>query len=74
MSNTEEKQLTKEDYNKLPVYYCRYCGSLKIMRMPSGLAEDYCDDCGSTSIGKTSIEGWQVLKKTRYKPKYRDRY
>lgn len=60
---------TKEDYNKLPVYYCKNCGSLKIMTMP-GLSDDYCDDCGSTNIGKANIEIWLELQKTVFRSLY----
>jgi hypothetical protein len=69
------KTMTKEDYNNIPVYYCKSCGSLKIKIIPaiSGCYSDFCDDCGSTSIGKTSIESWQVLQKTTFKPLYKDR-
>lgn len=62
--------MTKEDYNNLPVFYCRTCGSLKIMRLGESIQGDYCDDCGSTDIGKTSIRVWQDLQKTKYKPLY----
>lgn len=66
---------TKEDYNKIPVYFCKHCGSLKIKAVPHILRcySDYCDDCGSTSIGKTSIESWLELQETTFKPIYRDR-
>lgn len=73
MNNLESKQLTKEDYNKLPIYYCKQCGSLRIMSVPQGIAEDYCDVCGSTDIGKASIFAWLELQKTTFKPIYRDR-
>lgn len=82
MSNTEIQQqvmqestnhhYTKEEYNRLPVYYCKSCGSLKIMTMP-GLSEDYCDSCGSTNIGKASIEAWLELQKTVFKSPYPER-
>lgn len=76
MSNLEtpndNKPLAKEDYNKIPVYYCRQCGSLKIMTMP-GLPYDYCDCCGSTDVGKASIESWLELQKTKFKSPYRDK-
>lgn len=72
MSNTLEEKtnsehLTKEEYNSIPVYYCKHCGSLAIMTAPE-LPEDYCDKCGSTTIGKASIEAWLELQKTIYNP------
>jgi len=67
MSGSEQKT-TKEEYNAIPVYYCKLCGSLRIMGEP-GVIEDYCDDCGSTDIGKASIEGWLYLQETKFKNK-----
>lgn len=71
MDNLEN--LPKEEYNKIPVYYCKSCGSLKVMIGPQNILSDFCDDCGSTDIGKASIESWQELQKTKFKPKYRER-
>lgn len=76
MSNTstiEKKQektqiRDKEYYNKIPVYYCKHCGSLKIVAIQRNNIEDYCDDCGGTNIGKVSIEGWLKMQETVYKP------
>lgn len=72
VQNDNQKPFTKEDYNKLPVYYCKHCGSLKIMTMP-GLSDDYCDECGSTDIGKANIDIWLELQKTMFKSPYRDK-
>lgn len=74
MSNTEtvqEPKYTKEEYNSIPVYYCKHCGSLKVMTTP-GLNE-YCDSCGSTDIGKANIDIWLELQKTVFKPIGRDK-
>lgn len=73
MSNLPEEQLSKEDYNKIPVHYCVTCGSLNIKILP-GTNEDYCDDCGGCYTSKASIEAWQELQKTKYKPLYRERH
>lgn len=70
------KEGTKEYYDSIPVYYCRNCGSLRIMAV--GDTEDsddvgdydYCDSCGSTDIGKASIEAWMMLQETIYKNEY----
>lgn len=70
--NNETEPNTKEYYNNIPVYYCTHCGSLKIMAMP-GFTNDYCDECGSTSIGKASIEAWLELQKTTFKSPYKDK-
>ena len=60
----EEKK--KEYYNSIPVYYCKHCGSLKIMAVDDSMNYDYCDYCGSTDIGKAPIEGWLMLQETVY--------
>lgn len=66
MQEQKGEFLTKEEYNKIPVYYCKHCGSLAIMTMPEN-PDDYCDKCGSTDIGKASIEGWLHLQSTFFK-------
>lgn len=44
-------------YDKIPVYYCKKCNSLRIMQDDSTL---YCDNCGSTEIDQTSIYKWVI--------------
>lgn len=61
------KDLTTEDYNNEPVYYCRHCLSLKI-KVVGGY--DFCDECGSTSIATTHIENWEKLYEERYGNKF----
>lgn len=56
----------KIDYNEEPVYYCKHCLSLKIMRMAGDDNLCYCDDCGSTDIETANIAVWQMLHETRY--------
>lgn len=63
-----------KNYNKEPVFYCRHCLSLKIKSVPSMSELDYCDDCGTTDIGKTDIESWRTLYKNRYGIDYLDKY
>lgn len=63
----EETKLTKETYNSIPVYYCKDCGSLRIMTMGDTEDDDYCDNCGSTTIGKASIDVWIDLQETKFK-------
>lgn len=55
---TSEELKKKEEYNREPVYYCKHCLSLKIL---TALDQDYCDDCGSSDIGITSIEDWEQM-------------
>lgn len=50
---------SKEDYNSIPVFYCKKCTSLLIKA--DEIYGDYCRDCGSTDIGQTSIEEWEIL-------------
>lgn len=59
MSNSEE-------YNNIPVFYCKHCLSLKIKTVVTGLNLDYCDECGSTDIDTTDIENWRNLYRDRY--------
>lgn len=65
MVNMEEeyKNLTIEDYNNEPVFYCKHCLSLKI-KIVGGY--DFCDDCGSTAIETTHIENWERLYEEQY--------
>lgn len=64
------KEKTKEYYDSIPVYYCKSCGSLKIMAVDGDENNDYCDTCGSTEIGKASIDAWIELQETVYKNEY----
>lgn len=62
----------KEEYNSEPVYYCKHCLSLKVMGVAGIDDAEYCDECGSTNIGKASIEEWEKLYEERYGIKYLD--
>lgn len=62
------------DYNKVPVFYCKKCLSLKIRNIPSMEDSDYCDECGSTDIAESSIEDWEELYKSKHGHKYLDEY
>lgn len=68
MSNllTRKEQLPKEEYNKLPVFYCRDCLSLAIRRVAGMEDACYCDECGSTNIAEASIEEWEALYKEKH--------
>lgn len=52
--------LNKEEYNSIPVYFCRKCLSLKILSLSQEVG--YCDDCGSTEIDTTDISTWKDMK------------
>lgn len=45
--------MTAEEYDSIPVYYCKRCRSLLIMTDPE--VGDYCKVCGSTEIGNALI-------------------
>jgi hypothetical protein len=40
--------MTKDNYNKIPVFYCNKCRSLKIMRIPKSTSGTFCAICGSS--------------------------
>ena len=69
--NTENQP---NDYNKIPVLYCKQCLSLKIRNISIIEDSEYCDECGSTNIGKCSIEEWEMLYKNRYGHKFLENY
>lgn len=68
-SSTEKK----EEYNAVPVLYCKNCLSLRIRSVPMEIS-DFCDDCGSTNIVETSIEEWEELYKKRFGHRYLEEY
>lgn len=63
MSNllTKIEKSPKKEYNDIPVYYCKECLSLKIMRVAGMEEACYCDICGCTDIKQSSIEEWEQL-------------
>ena len=68
MSNlpTKTENSLKEEYNNIPVHYCKGCLSLKVMRVAGMEEACYCDDCGGTGIEQTSIEEWEQLYKKKH--------
>lgn len=58
--------MTKEEYNKEPVFFCKSCLSLRIKTVAVGSDLDYCDECGSTDIDHTHIEEWEEHYRNRY--------
>ena len=67
-SNTKTKSCVKEEYDNIPVYYCKSCLSLRVMsiRDSSDSSMNYCDECGNTEIGETSIQEWEEMYKRKY--------
>jgi hypothetical protein len=60
----ERDTLTTDDYNSVPVYFCKNCLSLKIRVL--GEYSEYCDDCGSTDIETTHIDTWREMYKEKH--------
>ncbi len=60
----KENMITKkEDYNNVPVTYCKTCGSLHIKTVKIKGKEDvnYCVPCGNTDLGEAHIEEWEDI-------------
>ena len=65
-SDFQKVKWSKEDYNKEPVFYCKKCLSLAIIAYNEAGISEYCNNCGSTTIGITQIENWQKLYNEKY--------
>lgn len=71
MSNLPTRtEKSPEDYNQEPVYYCKHCLSLKIMRVAGMEDAEYCDECGSTNIEQASIQEWEKMYKDKHGVSY----
>lgn len=68
MSNllTKTELFAKEDYNAIPVHYCKQCLSLKVRRVAGMDEAAFCDECGCTDITEASIEEWETLYKSKH--------
>lgn len=56
-----------EEYDNIPVLYCKNCLSLRIMSIDDGISGiDFCDECGKTEIGETDIHAWEKMYRERY--------
>ena len=64
----------RENYNNIPVFYCKHCLSLRVMSVPNMEELDYCDECGATDIAQTDIETWKELYKNKYGFDYLDKF
>ena len=67
----------KQDFNNVPVTYCKTCLSLhlKTIEFPKGSNGenrnlDYCVPCGNTELGKSHIEEWEEIYEERYGEKF----
>lgn len=61
-------------YDEVPVLYCKNCLSLNIRDVAGINDSDYCDKCGSTDIGETFIDDWELMYKERYGHYYLENY
>lgn len=62
------------EYNDIPVFYCRHCLSLKIRSIPYVRDSDYCDECGSTDVLECHIDEWRELYKKRFGHEFLENY
>lgn len=63
-------KLNKEEHNEydnIPVIYCKHCLSIKIMDIDN---TDFCDDCGCTDTSITDIFTWEKMYKEKYGKSY----
>ncbi len=59
--------MTKEEYNNIPVEYCKQCLHLGIVIEQS---EVFCKHCNSTQTETAQIEDWKKLYEAKYGEKY----
>lgn len=69
--NTENKSIeskvSKEEYNNIPIIYCKHCLSLAIRDL-DGI--DYCDKCGGTETNQAHIHEWESMYEQKYGKKH----
>lgn len=66
----ESKKETLNDFDDIPVIYCKFCHSLNIQNysdcksISEGCIDDfdYCAECGSTDLGICSIDEFMNIK------------
>lgn len=67
MENSEklqqEAKTSVEEYNNIPVHYCKNCLSLKIFVFDKDT--DYCGDCGGADIGTAHIDEVLSMKNNK---------
>lgn len=66
--------MTKEDFNSIPVFYCKKCLSLKIRDVEHLTNSEYCDECGSTDIATGNINEWEKKYNLRFGHNFLDKY
>lgn len=55
--------MAKEEYNEIPVFYCKDCLSLTILNIDK---YNYCRRCGSTDIGVSLIDDWEKMYEDKF--------
>lgn len=55
--------MTKEEYNEIPVFYCKDCLSLTILNIDK---YNYCRHCGSTDVGVSLIDEWEKMYEDKF--------
>ena len=69
----------KQNYNNVPVTYCKTCLSLHIkeVTIPNAKVKtadptkvNYCVECSNTDLGHTHISEWEDMHKERYGQKF----
>lgn len=58
--------MTKDEYNKEPVFYCHNCLSLHVKELNGVPSLHVCHECGNTDIEETDIESWNQLYVAQY--------
>lgn len=56
------------EYNEIPVYYCKECLSLKIISLDQ--EQCFCDQCGGMDIDTCTIEDWENMFEQKYNHKF----
>ena len=74
LKNQLVEQQQNNPYNEEPVFYCKHCLSLRIRDIAGLPDSDYCDSCGTTEIGTTTIAEWQEMYKAKYGYYYLENY
>jgi hypothetical protein len=67
MENIKKDSESCQQYNDVPVIYCKQCLSLAVRAFGES---DYCDHCGSTDIAEAHISEWEKMYEEKYGVKY----
>lgn len=62
--NTEFDNPNKEQYNSVPVLYCKDCLNLAIIEEIEDIPS--CNKCNSVNIGECSIQEWDEMFFKKY--------